>query len=38
MGRTSRLRIVIRAIAIGLLVVFAVVGVLSRGGLPRISG
>ena len=38
MGRRSRLRIVIPAIAIGLLVVFAVVGVLSRGGLPRISG
>ena len=37
MGRRSRLRIVIPAIAIGLLVVFAVVGVLSRGGLPRIS-
>ncbi|MCX6373837.1 MAG: DUF4349 domain-containing protein, partial [Actinobacteria bacterium] len=38
MGRRTRLRIVIPTIAIGLLVVFAVVGALSRGGLPRISG
>lgn len=38
MGRRSRLRIIIPAVAIGLLVVFAVVGMLSRGGLPRISG
>jgi hypothetical protein len=37
MGRRSRLRIIIPAVAIGLLVVFAVVGVLSRGGLPMIS-
>ena len=37
MGRRPRLRVLIPAVAIGLLVVFAVVGVLSRGGLPGIS-
>ena len=33
MGRRPRLRILIPAVAVALLVVFAVVGVLSRGGL-----
>jgi hypothetical protein len=33
MGRTPRLRVLIPVLAIGLVVVFAVVGVLSRGGL-----
>lgn len=37
MGRRPRLRVLIPAVIIGLLVVFAVVGVLSRGGLPGIS-
>jgi hypothetical protein len=37
MGRRPRLRVLVPAVAIGLLVVFAVVGVLSRGGLPGIS-
>lgn len=37
MGRTPRLRVLIPAVAIGLLVVFAVVGVLSRGALPGTS-
>ena len=37
MGRRPRLRILIPAVAIGLLVVFALVGVLSRGELPGIS-
>jgi len=37
MGRRPRLRVLIPAVAIGLLVVFAVVGVLSRGELPGIS-
>jgi hypothetical protein len=37
MGRRPRLRILIPAAAIVLLVVFAVVGVLSRGGLSGIS-
>jgi len=37
MGRRPRLRVLIPAVAIGLLVVFAVVGILSRGGLPGIS-
>jgi len=34
MGRRPRLRVLIPAVAIGLLVVFAVVGALSRGDLP----
>jgi len=38
MGRRPKLRILIPAIVVGLLVAFAVVGVLSRGGLPRIPG
>jgi len=33
MGRRPRLRVLVPAVAIGLLVVFAIVGVLSRGGL-----
>jgi hypothetical protein len=37
MGRRPRLRVLVPAVAIGLLVVFAAVGVLSRGGLPEIS-
>ena len=37
MGRTPRLRVLIPAVAIGLLVVFAVVGVLSRGDLPGVA-
>ena len=37
MGRRPRLMVLIPAVAIGLLVVFAVVGVLSRGELPGIS-
>jgi len=37
MGRRPRLRVLIPTVAIGLLVVFAVVGVLSRYGLPGIS-
>ena len=37
MGRRPRLRVLIPAVAIGLLVVFALVGVLSRGGLPGVA-
>lgn len=37
MERRPRLRVLIPAVVIGLLVVFAVVGVLSRGELPGIS-
>jgi Domain of unknown function (DUF4349) len=37
MGRRPRLRVLIPAVAVGLLVVFAVVGVLSRGALPGVS-
>jgi len=37
MGRRPRLRVLIPAVAIGLLAVFAVVGVLSRGDLPGVS-
>jgi hypothetical protein len=37
MGRRPRLRVLVPAVAVGLLVVFAAVGVLSRGGLPGIS-